>query len=250
MNVSRGFGFYAATGLTSNAEYTISTQTVDKSGNINLTWVNHTAWTASPAGEVTPPASVTGLVNTTYLQTSINWTWTDPTDADFSHVMVYLKDTFLANVTKGVGFNNATGLTPNTQYTISTRTVDTSGNINQTWVTHTTRTAPLPWDTTPPASVTGLVNSTYVQTSIRWTWKEPSDPDFDRVMVYLNDVFKANVTKSRGSKMLYDATGFTAGTEYTISTHTVDKSGNVNLTWVNHTAWTAPVSGTNSKNKK
>jgi hypothetical protein len=41
---------------------------------------------------------------------------------------------FQANVTKGIRYYRATSLIPNTEYTISTHTVDTSGNINMTWV--------------------------------------------------------------------------------------------------------------------
>lgn len=43
----------------------------------------------------------------------------------------------------GVQFYNMTNLTPDTEYTISTRTVDIYGNVNQTWVNHTARTAPI-----------------------------------------------------------------------------------------------------------
>ena len=89
-----------------------------------------------------PPASITDLTNVTYEQTYINWTWTDPVNADFSRVMVYLNGIFKTNVTKGVQFYNASGLDPDTSYEIGTRTVDISGNINQTWVNHTAWTAP------------------------------------------------------------------------------------------------------------
>jgi hypothetical protein len=93
------------------------------------------------AGDTIPPRSITNLVNTTSLQNAIRWTWTDPGDTDFDRVTVYLNGVWKMNVTKGNGFWNATGLTPDTVYTISTRTVDTSGNINQSWVNHTARTA-------------------------------------------------------------------------------------------------------------
>ena len=68
---------------------------------MNASWVNHTARTA-PLPDTTAPRSITGLANNTYLTTSINWTWTDPSDADFSKVMVYLDGTWKQNVTKGV----------------------------------------------------------------------------------------------------------------------------------------------------
>ena len=101
--------------------------------------------TGGPTGDdTTPPASITNLHNVTYERTYIKWEWTDPADADLSHVIVYLNGVFKRNVLKGTQFYNATGLSPDTEYTLSTRTVDTAGNINHTWVNHTARTAPEP----------------------------------------------------------------------------------------------------------
>lgn len=92
-------------------------------------------------------------------------------------------------------------------------------------------------DSTPPASISSLRNTTYEQGNIRWSWNEPSDMDFARVMVYINGIFRTNVTKGSRS---YNATGLTSNNVYTISTHTVDAAGNINMTWINHTARTAP----------
>ena len=195
-------------------------------------WVDKVEFT--PA-ETTPPGTVTYLHNTTHVQNAITWAWTDPTDADFSRVMVYLNNVFRTNVTKGVQTYTGTGLTAGTQYTISTRTVDTSGNVNPTWVNHTAWTAPQPPDRTPPRSVTGLNNTTYAKDFITWDWTDPADSDFARVMVYLDGVYKGDVTRGTHT---YNATGLANNTAYTIGTRTVDTSGNVNQTWVNHTART------------
>jgi PKD repeat protein len=89
-----------------------------------------------------PPASITGLNNTTFQKTSITWTWIDPTSTDFSKVMVYMDGVFRANVTKGILTFTASSLIPDTEHTIGTRTVGTTGLINQTWVSDTARTAP------------------------------------------------------------------------------------------------------------
>ena len=40
--------YYFADGLFASTEYEIATRTVDADGNINATWVNHTAATISP----------------------------------------------------------------------------------------------------------------------------------------------------------------------------------------------------------
>jgi PGF-CTERM protein len=90
----------------------------------------------------TPPASITGLDNLTTEQSRIHWTWTDPTDSDFAEVMIYLNGTFKTNVSKGIRNYTATGLDPDTNYTIGTHTVDDKGNINQTWENDTARTLP------------------------------------------------------------------------------------------------------------
>ena len=119
---------------------------------------------------ITPPASVTNLHNTTYLQTSITWNWTDPSSADFDHVEIYLNGVYKGDVAKGSQSVTATGLTPSTAYTIGTRTVGTTGLINQTWVNSTATTAPQSSNPVAPASVTTLHNTTYLQTSITWNW--------------------------------------------------------------------------------
>jgi parallel beta-helix repeat protein len=51
-------------------------------------------------------------------------------------------------------------------------------------------------------------------------------------MVYLNGSFQINVSKGT---QFYNATELTPDTAYTIGTHTVDTSGNINQTLVNHT---------------
>jgi parallel beta-helix repeat protein len=95
------------------------------------------------------PASVTNLINTSYAKNYINWTWTNPPDPDFNHTELYLNGTFITNIPAPQNYYNATGLLPDTSYELSTRTVDTSGNINQTWKNATASTLPLS-DTTPP----------------------------------------------------------------------------------------------------
>jgi hypothetical protein len=196
------------------------------------------ARTAPPPADRTPPRSVTGLSNTTYLPDSVTWRWTDPSDADLARVMVYLDGTWKANVTKGTCSFSATGLSPATAYTVATRTVDTSGNANASLVNHTARTASAaPADRTPPRSVTGLSNTTYLPDSVTWRWNDPADPDFARVMVYIDGTWKANVTKGTCS---FSATGLSPSTSHTLGTRTVDTTGNINASFVNHTARTAP----------
>ena len=174
------------------------------------------------------------LQNVTYEASFINWTWTDPIDSDFAEVMIYLNGNFATNVSNGTEFYNATGLDADTEYAIATRAVDTSENVNETWVNVTARTKPAP-DTTPAAGITNLHNTTYEQTFINWTWTDPVDYDFSHVMIYINGTGPVNVIKET---QFYNATDLTPDTEYTITTRAVDASENVNETWVNATART------------
>lgn len=51
------------------------------------------------------------------------------------------------------------------------------------------------YDNMPPASVKDLVNVSYAANYINWTWTEPSDPDFAKVMVYLDGVYRNDTLK-------------------------------------------------------
>ncbi len=96
--------------------------------------------TEPAAVDTTAPASITGLTNVTYVPLFINWTWTDPADADFAYVQVYIDGIFKSNVAKGALSYNGSYFMPNSTHTISTHTVDTSNNVNTTWVNHTAAT--------------------------------------------------------------------------------------------------------------
>lgn len=85
-----------------------------------------------------PPASVTDLKGNSIGPTWINWTWNNPDDADFSHVMIYIDGTFITN-TSDV-FYNLTGISERSTHTISTKSVDFSGNINTTWINNSATT--------------------------------------------------------------------------------------------------------------
>ncbi len=112
--------------------------------------------------EMGPPGSVSGLDNVSYALSYVNWTWDDPADYDFDHVEVYLDGVWQANVSKGVESFNATGLSTGTSYEISTRTVDSNGNVNETWVNDTARTAAPPSivEYSPGSPVRDVVNDT------------------------------------------------------------------------------------------
>jgi len=96
--------------------------------------------------DVTPPAGILGLSCVDKGTTWINWTWTNPTDAlsGFNYTEIQIRKKDVTDTTSNE-FYNATGLSPNTTYEISTRTVDIAGNKNTTWVNDTAKTLSTPY---------------------------------------------------------------------------------------------------------
>ncbi|WP_367344059.1 PGF-pre-PGF domain-containing protein [Methanomethylovorans sp.] len=219
--------FYNATGLAEGTTYTIGIKTVDTSGNINHNIVSGSVTTKIT--DRTPPATVTDLHVSGIGTNWVHWEWTNPTDADFSHVMVYIDGVLVTNTQDN--HYNATGFLEGTVHTIGIQTVDTAGNINPATMTDQATT----WtrDTTPPATVTDLHASSIGANWVRWAWTNPTDADFGHVRIYINGAF---VTTTPSNS--YNATGLSNGAEHTIAIETVDTSGNVNTTQVSDTATT------------
>ncbi|MCK9591375.1 MAG: PKD domain-containing protein [Methanoregula sp.] len=95
-----------------------------------------------------------------------------------------------------------------------------------------------PPDTTPPASITNLANTTTCN-SINWTWQDPTDPDFDAVQIYWNGVLNSTAGKGIGPEGII-WNGLEEFTEYTFSAVTYDNASPPNYNWsfVNMTAKT------------
>lgn len=80
--------------------------------------------------DITPPGQITGITSvkgTNY----VNWTWVNPTNSDFNNTIVNVTKTSDSSVVipdtvvlKPINYFNATGLSPNTEYTISVKTED------------------------------------------------------------------------------------------------------------------------------
>ncbi|MFY1110640.1 MAG: metallophosphoesterase [Methanosarcinaceae archaeon] len=125
--------------------HSVNVSAVDEAGNV--AWDNSTAYTALTPDNL-PPSSITSLQSIAD-NTWINWTWQNPTDPNFNHTEIYLNNIFQTNTS--TKYFNATGLQPETDYTIGTRTVDIYGNVNETWVNLTATTgAELALDVEPP----------------------------------------------------------------------------------------------------
>ncbi|MFH1321294.1 MAG: hypothetical protein ABII90_11675, partial [Bacteroidota bacterium] len=67
-----------------------------------------------------------GVTNLNYISGPlyINWTWTDPADANFDHVELYVDSNPITTVGKGQQYFNASFFRPNSTHIIYIRTVD------------------------------------------------------------------------------------------------------------------------------
>ncbi len=119
------------TNLSSNTKYYYSVFAYN-STNTSL-YSNSTIQNFTTTAAI-PPASITSLTNHTG-NFYHNWTWTNPSDIDFNYTEIYINGTWIVNTSNQ--YYNLTPVAPHNASTISTHTVDTSGNINTTWVNHT-----------------------------------------------------------------------------------------------------------------
>jgi hypothetical protein len=143
-----------------------------------LTIVYHTL-------DTTPPASITGLTNTTFNCGNISWQWTNPIGADFNHTYVLKNNVWIANYTNTTTTALWTGLSNITAYTFSSKTVDITGNMNATWVNATATTAECPVVT--PPTPTPTPTSTPIPTP-------STEPWCGRQTIYFNHINSTDPT--------------------------------------------------------
>ncbi len=96
-----------------------------------------------------------------------------------------------------------------------------------------------PPDTTPPAAVTNLNETSTGTTWIYWAWTNPGDSDFSEAIIYVDG---SNILNT--SNAYYNATGFSCNTTHNITINTKDTTGNVNTTNVMDSAVTLACSDT------
>jgi len=139
-------------------------------GGIYAPYLTITYTPAAPA-DTTPPASITNITNATTCS-SIAWNWTNPGDSDFNHTYTFRNNVHWGNLTNFTIGVNWTGLAATTMYNISTKTVDTTGNMNATWVnaSATTSACPTPTTTVPPTTTLPTVTPTLGPSSDRDRW--------------------------------------------------------------------------------
>lgn len=163
----------------------------------------------------TPPSDVTSLGNTD-TGTTVTLTWVNPVSGDFSHTQIY-QGAVLIKDNHTTTSHTITGLTSQTAYTFTVKTVDFKGNVS-VGVSKSLTTK----DITPPALATSLVG-TPTGNSVSLSWVNPTG-DFSS-----NEIWRDTTMLTSGvTGTTYNATGLNSQTAYTFKVISVDTSGNKN----------------------
>ena len=128
-------------------EYEASTVTACDSGIYEeaIYWILPTS-----EEDTTPPKTITNLQNISATNDSIYWSWTNPDDIDFNFSIVEVCENIIPQYCSRVTIFNTSNdyynfspplwVFENTPYLIKIRTVDISGNINETIISNETYT--------------------------------------------------------------------------------------------------------------
>lgn len=100
--------------------------------------------------DIAPPQSIADLQADTQPHW-INWSWSNPDDADFAYTMIYINNTHITNTTDAY-YNES--FSPHQRVEFKAYTVDVRGNINQSAVTLNATVANSPLNLTAPTSLT------------------------------------------------------------------------------------------------
>lgn len=204
--------------------YVIDNQELDNQKLDNKTSTNASKFTFKLGPTVLGNKSETLKIKNLEVKDSgttwIYWTWKNPDNEDFGKNMIYINDKNVKNTTRE--YYNATNLNPGTNNTIKIYVVDKYGVKQNVYVSSTAMTL-AGKDTAAPSPINNLGVASRDATSIRWTWTNPTESDFDKAIVYVNGVNVKNTTNN-----YYEAKDLAQNTIYTIIVHTMDTEGNVN----------------------
>jgi hypothetical protein len=193
--------------------------------------------------DTSPPTRISNLSNITD-STWINWSWENPEDIDFDHVLIYVNGEWITATSNE--YYLAEGLTPNTEYEIGIHTVDKVGNINTRWINQTTKTTGF-IDTIPPvititvpyedeALQDGVTFETYVtdQSGVNFVNISIREPGGDHGII-INESYESLSTTYIGEdiwQLPFDTTGLPDG-YYLLFVEACDILGNMGNNTVN-----------------
>ena len=219
---------YDLTGLTANTGYSVTVSAVDAAGNESARSeaATFTTLEAEEEKDTEAPTAPAGVTASEVTQTGAKITWTASTDnVGVAGYNVYV-DEAKVNTDKLVeGLEiELTGLTPDTEYTVTVSAVDAAGNESGRSAAFTFTTLkneePAP---EKPSAPTNVKVSEITHTTAIVTW----EPAAERAMVSGYNVYldgkKQNELPIEGTE--YKLTGLTVGTRYNVAVTVVDADG-------------------------
>ena len=222
LRIDAGVQTATVTGLTDGIDYMFTATSVDMSGNQSV---------VSAASSATADATAPGAVNATAASgdnSTITLTWTDPTDADLSHILISWPDGNGGNLTSPLQIASGTETATVMHFTpgsieFTVESVDDTGNTTSSTVTGTATA-----DMTAPAGVTlGGTPTALINGGAEVTWTDPTDFDFSHIL--LSWMTTGGTAESRRvNKDIETATitGLTDGAAYMFTAKSVDTTGN------------------------
>jgi hypothetical protein len=175
---------------------------------------------SSPTPVVKTDITNLQIINVT--QTSATVSYQKPTGysgVTYDYARIYKDGSFISNVAATGSSYNLGGLSPNTTYTIKV-TARYSDGSETTGLTKTFTTL----DTIPPANVSGLTASNITDTGFNVSWVKPSDSDYDKAEIYLDDVLEGTVSST--DTQSYSFSDLVGDTSYSVKIVSIDKVGN------------------------
>ena len=204
------------TGLTCGTTHGFEVEARDAAGN-RSTRAAVTAST-SPCPDAQPPTAPTGVNATSRTATSIALSWSPSTDnVGVAGYGLYRGTS--RTTTTGTSWV-VSGLTCNTNYTLSVDAFDASGNqSSRTTVMVATTACP---DTAAPTAPSNLAASGVTATGLTLTWGASTD----NVGVTGYDVYRNGTKVASGNTTSSTQSGLSCGTSYAFAVEALDAAGN------------------------
>ena len=218
---------YDLTALTEETNYSVKVTAVDAAKNESER--SEAATFTTPKTQDTEAPSVpAGVAASDVTQTGAKITWTASADnIGVAGYNVYLGESKVNTSPVTVTEYDLTGLTANTEYTVTVSAVDVAGNesARSEAAAFTTLEAEEEKDNEAPSVPAGVTASDVTQTGAKITWTASADNvGVAGYNVYVDET-KVNTDKLVEGLEL-ELTGLTPDTEYTVTVSAVDAAGN------------------------
>ena len=205
---------YKVTGLIPETAYSLTVRSLDKALNWSLDSNVQTITTS----KLSAP---TALIASQITENSVVLNWTAPeSNSSITDYGIYNKSVLLI---KSVGISatyNVTGLTPETAYSLTVRSLDKTGNMSLDSNVQTFTTSKL-------SAPTALIASQIAENSVVLNWAAPAiNSSITDYGIYSKNVL---LVKSVGTSTTYKVTGLTPETAYSLTVRSLDKAGNMSL---------------------